>query len=153
VPRLAAAPSRTGFPHHYFDHFLPRWLGQPLLPGVTGVTVTFTVALTAPETFRRTVVIEDGRLRAIHVESALQDCTYTLDEGVLRRITAGRLDPRDAFFARRTQIEGDIEAGLRVASLMIDFFRRNPLTEIPDHAAKRLPGPSVSTGDRAGAAA
>jgi putative sterol carrier protein len=128
-------PSAPCAAAHYFDDFLARRIGGPLLPGVAGVDVIFEIRLTDQPGFRRTVVVEDGRLHAVAEAGPTPHCTYTLDSAVFRRIAAGRLDPRDAFFARRTQILGDIEAGLRVASLMIDFFRQNPYAELAHAAA------------------
>lgn len=113
----------------FFDDYLPAWLGEPLLPGVRSLTVTFEVALTDLPGFVRCLEIRDGRLVRLGEERTDAECRYELTSRTFRCIAAGRLDPREAFFRRRTEIRGDLEAGLAVATLMIDFFRRYPYVD------------------------
>lgn len=119
----------------FFDRYLPAWMGDPLLPGVRSLTVTFEVALTDLPGFVRSVEIRDGRLVGFGEERDDAACRYELPSEVFRRIAAGKLDPREAFFARKTEIRGDLEAGLAVATLMIDFFRRYPYQSLEPSAA------------------
>lgn len=111
----------------FFDVHLAAWLGDRLLPEASSSTSTFEVALTDLPGFVRSVEVRDGRL--VRVAGARSDaaCRYELDSRTFRRIASGRLDPREAFFTRQTEIRGDVEAGLAVATWMIEFFRRYPL--------------------------
>jgi|GEM_PF-119017 len=121
----------------FFDHHLLTFRGRPLLSGTRRMDAVFEVRLTDVPGFRRTVEIRDGELRRV-VSGETRDpalngasgprpeCRYEMSGKVLRRILSAELDPREAFFARETEIHGDMEAGLRVASLMVDFFRRHP---------------------------
>lgn len=134
----------------FFDHHLPSFRGRPLLPGTRRVDAVFEVRLTDVPGFRRTVEIRDGELRRVRADATPEtpehreaDCRYEMSSEVLRQIVAARLDPREAFFARRTEIRGDIEAGLRVASLMVDFFRRHPYPMMPAHGAPSTTDPSL----------
>lgn len=119
----------------FFDRYLPAWLGDPLLPGVRSLTVTFEVALTDLSGFVRSVEIRGGRLVRVGEERDDAACRYELPSDVFRSIAAGKLDPREAFFTRKTEIRGDLEAGLAVATLMIDFFRRYPYQGLEPSAA------------------
>ncbi len=115
---------------HFFDRDLASRAGGPLLEGVRRVDVIFEVRLTDLGDFRRTVEVRDGELVGVSQGTSSSgpdaQCRYELESDDFLRIAAGELDPREAFFARRTEIRGDVEAGLRVATLMIDFFRRHP---------------------------
>ena len=125
----------------FFDHHLPSFRGRPLLPGTRRMDAVFEVRLTDVPGFHRTVEIRNGELQGVRAGEGTEaaettehpgaECRYELSSEVLRRIVSARLDPREAFFARRTEIRGDMEAGLRVASLMVDFFRRHPYPEPP----------------------
>jgi hypothetical protein len=54
---------------------------------------------------------------------------YRLDVSAFTAIVAGRLDPQEAFFARRIEIEGDIEKGLKLAVLFGLFVCEQPAGE------------------------
>lgn len=111
----------------FFDVHLPGFRGRPLLPGTRQVDAVFEIRLTDVPGFRRTVEIRGGEIQRVDASPRREpECRYEMSSGVLRQILAARLDPREAFFARQTEIRGDMEAGLRVASLMVDFFRQNP---------------------------
>lgn len=139
----------------FFDHHLQAFRGRPLLPGTRRVDAVFEVQLTDVPGFRRTVEIRNGELQRVRAggtpattgatEAPKADCRYELPSGVFRQIVSARLDPREAFFTRRTEIRGDMEAGLRVASLMVDFFRRHPYPEPPSHPPPSGVGSAAAT--------
>lgn len=115
----------------FFDQHLASFRGRLLLPGTRRVDAVFEVEVTDVPGLLRRVEIRGGELRRVSAPGGGEtapspQCRYQLTAEVLREIAAARLDPREAFFARRTEIRGDMEAGLRVASLMVGFFRRHP---------------------------
>lgn len=127
VPDRSSRGSRRDEAEIFFDVHLASWMGDLLLPGASSLTSIFEVELTDLPGFVRSVEVGDGRL--VRVAGARSDaaCRYELDSRTFRRIASGRLDPREAFFKRQTEIRGDVEAGLAVATWMIEFFRRHPL--------------------------
>jgi hypothetical protein len=125
-PQAPASAAADAYCRSFFDDYLTRWTGRPLLPDVRRVNVTFEVRVTDLEGFRRIVEVRGGELVRVGEAGAAAECVYEMGSEVFRRIAAAELDPREAFFARRTEIRGDVEAGLRLAALMVEFFRRNP---------------------------
>lgn len=51
---------------------------------------------------------------------------FVLDEPVFLEIAACRLSPQKAFFTRRTDIQGNLFEGLKLAKLLSLFFQRHP---------------------------
>jgi predicted lipid carrier protein YhbT len=48
-------------------------------------------------------------------------------------IVCGKLAPQQAFFQRNIDIEGDVEMGLRLATVLAAFFRKWPYQPQLDH--------------------
>ena len=53
-------------------------------------------------------------------------CTYTVNHRTFADIVSGRLAPQKAFFQRKVEIDGDMETGLRLATVLADFFKQWP---------------------------
>jgi hypothetical protein len=52
-------------------------------------------------------------------------------------LVTGREAPRDAFLARRIEIAGSVEMGLKLAVLFGQFVREFPYTEVRHGSARR----------------
>jgi putative sterol carrier protein len=51
---------------------------------------------------------------------------FDVDRHVFRDIVEGRISPQKAFFARKTNIRGDLLGGMRLAKLLAIFFKQHP---------------------------
>jgi len=115
----------------YFDGFLARWLGQPLIPGLQSITTRIGIRVEGSPGPGWTLAVDAGRLAAI--ERTVEDAAviYRVDEGTFRAIVAADLGPRLAFLAGRVRIDGDLLLGLRLSTIMEGFFRDHAWCEIP----------------------
>jgi predicted lipid carrier protein YhbT len=53
-------------------------------------------------------------------------CTFSLHSDTFAAIVGGRLAPQQAFFQRKIHIAGDMETGLRLATVLASFFKKWP---------------------------
>lgn len=131
--RRGSAPSVPGLLADYLrDQLLPR-LGTELLPGVRSRTASFTVS-TDDSAVRLFVRIERGRL--VEAGSVLPEATpgdfhVLIAEPMLARLLAAEVDPREAFFDRSFDIEGDVEQALSLAPLVRELLRSRPYQPAP----------------------
>ncbi|MBI2424116.1 MAG: SCP2 sterol-binding domain-containing protein [Candidatus Hydrogenedentes bacterium] len=113
----------------YFQEFLPAILGQLLLEDLRSLTTAFAIHVTdLPEAPWR-LAITDGCLTAVgpSVEQA-PVCTFALDSATLLEIVAARIVPQEAFFEMKIALEGDMEMGLTLSTVLAPFFARFPFT-------------------------
>jgi predicted lipid carrier protein YhbT len=110
----------------YFERFLARYRGRPLLDGYEGVTATFSIR------FRDTgevwgLEIRNGQIDAVAaVADPRGDAWFEVESPVFWEIVSGRTSPQAAFFARRTSIHGNLVLGMRLAKILGMFFARYP---------------------------
>ena len=101
-------------------------MNQPLLPKLRKLSVTFRIVLQQPVTKAWTLAIQDGMLISVqHGELAAQ-CGFRLKPETFLQIAAGKLSPQMAFFKRQVDIEGEIDTGLKLATVLAEFFQRYP---------------------------
>ncbi|NUM34903.1 MAG: SDR family oxidoreductase [Candidatus Brocadiae bacterium] len=110
----------------YFQKFLPLFLDKPFLSGK--VTCNFAVCLKEDSHGFWKLTLQQGILKALESTKSQEglDFWYTLSQEVFHEIIAGKLDPRYAFFSGKTDILGDMEHGLKVATVLREFFQKNP---------------------------
>lgn len=115
--------------HPYFSSYLGGFVEKSFVPGVSAVTSRFAVKLGGDGMWE--LCLEKGILKSVrHAESAAEtEFVYEVPRAVFDEIIAGKLDPRSAFFAGKTEIRGNIEQGLKVANVLREFFRLNPYPE------------------------
>ena len=111
--------------HPYFCEFLPKFIDKPFLQG--SISCRFAVCLHHDRCWWR-LTLEQGILKIIeHLDPDNEiDFSYRLSDAVFTEIVAGKRDPRHAFFSGKTDISGDIELGLKVATVLRRFFSENP---------------------------
>lgn len=113
----------------YFESFLPGLLHRSLLEGLQHLTCSIAYrVLEAPEAAWR-IEIEEGRLKSVIRNGTSPVCCYVCDAETLLDIISGREPPQEAFFDLRVEIEGDIEWGLRLSTVLESFFQRYPYAE------------------------
>lgn len=123
MPDDIASGKRTA---EYFSHFLVRKMNQALVPGLHRLSVCFHIALEEWGSARWVLTIEDGQLTRIVSGNSKSECGFTLPEIVFNEIIAGRLAPQKAFFQRQVHIDGRLDLGLRLSTVLADFFRQHP---------------------------
>jgi thioester reductase-like protein len=111
---------------NYIEHFFPDAVKQSSLVGVPlDVTVALEIAGVAGGcwSFRwkggELLSVERGVIDRVEV-------LYRLDVPTFAEIISGRLSVQDAFFARRVEIVGHVEKGLKLAVLFTQFVREFP---------------------------
>ena len=110
----------------YFTRFLPGHMHRPLLAGYDGLSAEFAIHFRDLEEHWH-LRVEAGRLvQAERQDAPLGRVCFVVDEAVFREIASARLSPQRAFFARRTDIRGDLLLGLRLAKVLGLFFERYP---------------------------
>lgn len=113
----------------YFEGFLSRHCNRPLLEGFDALDAAFCIHLRDDDAFWN-LRLEAGRIVAIERgETSAGAVRYEVDTEAFWAIVRGRLSPQAAFFARRTEIAGDLFLGLKLAKVLGLFFARCPFTE------------------------
>ena len=70
--------------------------------------------------------IDRGCLVKISPNGMPCQCTFLLHSEVFSAIVSGRLSPQAAFFSKKINIDGDMETGLKLATVLATFFRKWP---------------------------
>lgn len=110
----------------YFSHFLASKLHQSLLPNLKKFSATFRIELTGAEPKIWTLSVQHGALESVRSGTFDAQCSFRLAPDVFGAIADGSLGPQRAFFQRQVEIDGEIALGLRLATVLADFFRRFP---------------------------
>ena len=126
----ASRPARPTavFPcRQYVERFLFDRVKQSSLPRLTQLDVTVALSLSGPGGGTWNCRFDRGELSDISpgdVSSA--EVIYASDSGTFGRIVCGELPPAEAFFDRRFEIHGDVEMGLKLATIFGHFVREFP---------------------------
>ncbi len=125
------ATERAGYAAYrdYFDSFLPRIVGQLLLPDLRSLSVHAEIVVTDSGDPSWHLHLRDGRLMEIAHNGPEADCRYVLDVATVLDVVRARVTPQDAFFNMRIEIEGNIERGLELSVVLESFFERFPYRE------------------------
>jgi nucleoside-diphosphate-sugar epimerase/predicted lipid carrier protein YhbT len=124
--RPAADPSRVDFVQQYFDRFLTGKMHQQLLPNLKHLQASCRITVEDIPGRSWSLRIHEGRLEEISQNGMLCQCTFLLRSNTFCAIVGGRLAPQQAFFQRKINIEGDMETGLRLATVLAAFFKKWP---------------------------
>lgn len=123
---ITATPAGYAAYREYFDSFLPRIVGQLLLPDLRSLSAHAEIVVTDSGDPSWHLQIRDGRLTEIAHNGSGADCRYVLDVATLLDVVRASVTPQDAFFEMRIEIEGNIERGLELSVVLENFFKRYP---------------------------
>lgn len=112
----------------YFERFLPGLLGQLLIEDLSNLNATFAIAVSDTPDPAWRLEVKDGRLVHVGHEGEAPVCTFTLNGQTMLEVVSGRLAPAEGFFAMRIELDGDLEMGLRLSTVLEPFFLRFPYT-------------------------
>lgn len=112
---------------HYFKHYLPGFMGQPLIKNLLSLSVVFWIDISDQECWSLT--IENGIL--IEVREGTQTGTFGFrtDRETFLAVSRNNLSPQKSFFTGRTKISGSFYEALRTATALEEFFQRYPYPE------------------------
>jgi len=123
------APQAKGTNHvveQYFDSFLAEKMHKQLLPDLRNLSATCRIRIEDIPDQSWALKIEQGRLEKISANSMTCQCEFLVDRETFGRIVSGRLAPQKAFFKRKIDIRGDMETGLKLATVLAAFFQKWP---------------------------
>jgi len=120
------APATESPVLHYFEAFLPTIFGRLLIPDLERLTTCFAIEVTDLDAPPWCIAIEAGRLVGVGHDGPEPLCTFQLDTATLLEVVAARVAPAEAFFARRIELEGDMELGLKLSTVLAPFFEGFP---------------------------
>lgn len=110
----------------YFTEFLPGLRGRLLIEDLRELSTCFEIQVTdAPEPPWR-IAVESGRLAHVGRDGPAPVCRFLLDAATLLDVVRARCAPSQAFFELRIEVEGDVETGLKLSTVLEPFFRRFP---------------------------
>jgi predicted lipid carrier protein YhbT len=110
----------------YFSHFLAEQMHKQLLPNLRNLSATCGIVVEDIPGRSWSLSIDRGRLEQISKNGENCQCTFFLASDVFSSIVSGQLAPQQAFFEKNINIEGDIETGMRLATVLAAFFRKWP---------------------------
>lgn len=122
-PDESDPPSRA---RRYFDSFLPGIRGQLLIADLESLTTCFFIDVSDAEGPPWRIAIEAGRLTHVGAEGPEPLCGFRLDTATLLEVVAAEMEPAEAFFAKRISLEGDMELGLKLSTVLAPFFAGFP---------------------------
>lgn len=122
----AAVDDRVG---RYFNAFLPTLMGRLLIADLESLTACFAIDVSDRNEPPWRIAIEDGRLVHAGSDGPLPACCFRLDSDTLVEVIAARVVPAEAFFARQIELEGDMELGLKLSTVLAPFFAGFPCSE------------------------
>lgn len=115
---------------NYFHRFLSDKHDRELLPGLKSLNARFAIDIYGSSSGVWTLQMERGMLRTVEVGLLDPQCHYRLNDETFLQIAAGHLSPQYAFFQRRIEIQGRIDVGLRVATVLAGFFKQFPYVPV-----------------------
>jgi len=113
----------------YFRTFLGTRLNQPLLKNLKNLNVVFSIEIEDGQDSKWTLEVRGGKLLSITQNGIATEFRYRMDGATFEKIVKGLCPPEEAFFEGWVQIEGDIEKGLEVATVLSEFCRTYPFEE------------------------
>jgi hypothetical protein len=113
-------------PARYFAEFLPTILDKLLIEDLRTLTTCFEIRVTDAEEPPWRLGIDGGRLTYVGHEGPEPVCRFSLDSDTFREVVSARCTPSSAFFDTRIDLEGDMEMGLKLSTVLEPFFHRFP---------------------------
>ena len=109
---------------HYFNQYLPGFLGQPLIKNLLSLSAGFWIEIVDQGCW--SLVIEKGILTG--VTEGVQNGTFSFrtDPETFLAVAANTLSPQKSFFTGKTKISGNFYEALRTATALEEFFQRYP---------------------------
>ncbi len=126
--KTSSQPGRqyTYIVEDYFNRFLVNKMHKQLLPDLRNLSASCRICVSEIPLKSWSLKIDHGRLEKISLNGMKNQCTFLTDGDTFERIVTGRLAPQQAFFRKKVDIKGNIETGLKLATVLAVFFRKYP---------------------------
>jgi thioester reductase-like protein/predicted lipid carrier protein YhbT len=124
--RVSRSRGRELFVERYFTRFLPEKMHRQLLPNLKRLSATCRIIVEDLPTQTWALRIDRGRLECVSTNGTACQCTFLVQSDVFAAIVSGKLAPQRAFFEKKVDIEGDIETGLKLTTVLAAFFKKWP---------------------------
>jgi len=126
MENAARTLSPEGAVKRYFEEFLPGLFGRLLIADLESLTTCFAIEVTDVEAPPWRIAVECGRLVHVGHDGPEPLCAFTLDGATLLEVVTARVPPAEAFFARQIELDGDMELGLKLSTVLAPFFEGFP---------------------------
>jgi predicted lipid carrier protein YhbT len=101
-------------------------MNQSLLPDLKQLSARLSISITDEPGSLWSLNLQQGVLHSISRDATPAECSFSLGSASFLEIAAGRLSPQLAFFTKRVRITGNMELGLKVATVLAKFFKEYP---------------------------
>ncbi len=112
----------------YLEEFFPQAVAQSALARIP-LEITIGLDIVGPGGGQWSCYLGDGTAQVHRRLIGATEVLYRMSRAVFEDLVHGRQSPQEAFFARRIEIEGDIEKGLKLAVLFEHFTREYPYSQ------------------------
>ncbi len=113
---------------HYFNHYLPDFLGQPLIKNLISLSAAFWIEISDQGCWSLT--IEKGILIGVTEGSQSGAFSFRTNSETFLAVAGNTLSPQKSFFTGRTKISGNFYEALRTATALEEFFQRYPYPKV-----------------------
>ena len=112
---------------HYFNQYLPGFLGQPLIKNLMSLSAGFWIEISGQGYW--SLVIENGILTEVKEGPQIGAFGFRTDSETFLAVAGNTLSPQKSFFTGKTKISGNFYEALRTATALEEFFQRYPYPE------------------------
>ena len=112
---------------HYFSHYLPGFMGQPLIKGLLSLSAGFWIEIVDQGCWSLT--IEKGILTEVREGVQSGAFGFRTDCETFLAVAKNTLSPQKSFFTGKTKISGNFYEALRTATALEEFFQDYPYPE------------------------
>lgn len=112
---------------HYFNQYLPGFLGQPLIKNLLSLSAAFWIDIVGQDCW--SLVIEKGILTEVLQGAQAGTFGFRTDPETFLAVAGNTLSPQKSFFTGKTKISGNFYEALRTATALEEFFQRYPYPE------------------------
>jgi hypothetical protein len=113
--------------HHYFNQYLPGFLGQPLIKNLMSLSAGFWIEIAGQGCWSLT--IDKGILTGVTEGAQAGAFGFRTDPETFLAVAGNTLSPQKSFFTGKTKISGNFYEALRTATALEEFFQRYPYPE------------------------
>jgi putative sterol carrier protein len=110
----------------YFDDFLNAKLNEHLLSELRSLSARFRIVLKEDPQMHWTLEVREGSLVTVSDDGMVGDCSFIVGSEPLARIVSAKVSPQEAFLNKDVEIAGDMATGLKLVTMLAEFFRKYP---------------------------
>ena len=109
---------------HYFNQYLPGFLGQPLIKNLMSLSAAFWIEIVGQGCW--SLIIEKGILTEVTQGTQTGAFSFRTNSETFLAVAENTLSPQKSFFTGKTKISGNLYEALRTATALEEFFQRYP---------------------------